>query len=117
MNENNKKDEDKTFWLIVPPESPCGCGSGKSFGDCHLEDGNVKLSSKNINPPMPLTGQNIKKCYFAFTNNCGGGISKEHIISRTVLSKINDKQIDFTRDGITRTYSLDSSSFNNQKTL
>jgi hypothetical protein len=115
MNETLKTDEANTFWLIVPPESPCGCGSGKNFGECHLKNGNIELSPKNIDPSMPATGHSNRKCYFAFTNDCDRKISREHIISRVVLSKISDKQINVTKNGVTTTYSLDSSSLTTKR--
>lgn len=115
MKENPKKDEDKTFWLIVPPDSPCGCGNGKAFGECHLKNGKVELLPKNIEPPMPATGHSNRKCYFAFTNDCDSKISREHIISRAVLNKISEKEINLTKNGVTTTYSLDSSSLTTKR--
>ncbi|MBP6212728.1 MAG: hypothetical protein KA447_06755, partial [Pyrinomonadaceae bacterium] len=83
-----------TYWLIVPPESPCGCESGKLFGDCHLNsNGDIQLIWKDYNPPLPGTGEQIRKCHFAYTNNCGAGISREHIISKAVLKELTEDRI------------------------
>src|SRR5215213_101926 len=90
------------FTLVVPPESPCGCGSGQAFGDCCLRDGEIKLSPKTINPPPPVTGQSIRKCLFASTNNCGGGISGDHIISAAILRRITTDKITISGTGFSR---------------
>ena len=79
--------------LVIGPDSPCGCGSGRRFGECHLVDGSVQVEPKEFNPPMPMTGESMKKCYFAFTNNCGGRLSREHIISQAVLRNISSRII------------------------
>ena len=90
--------------------------SGKAFSDCHrLVDGQVKIAYKNITPPSRPTYKSIKKCYFSFTNNCDGGISKEHIISRAVLKEITDKEITIEKNGILRTVSIDSSSLTTKR--
>ena len=98
------------FTLIVPPESPCGCGSGRAFGDCCLRDGKVALSPKDINPPPPSTGQRVRKCLFAWTNNCGGGISGEHLISAAVLRQISTNKITITGTGFSRSVAINSDS-------
>src|SRR5215217_3245445 len=98
------------FTLVVPPESPCGCGSGQAFGDCCLRDGEITLSPKTINPPPPVTGQSIRKCLFASTNNCGGGISGDHIISAAILRRITTDKITISGTGFSRSVSINSSS-------
>lgn len=98
-----------TYTLIVPPESPCGCENGKAFGDCHLgTDGNIQMIWQDFNPPLPGTGERIPKCHFAYTNNCGGGITKEHIISRAVLKEIDEKKIVFTTSAFTKELPINS---------
>lgn len=103
------------FTMVFPEDAPCGCESGKAFGDCHLQDGQVKIAYKNINPTGSPTFKSVKKCYFAFTNNCDGGISKEHIISRAVLKEITDKLITIEKDGMSRIVSIDSSSLTTKR--
>ena len=75
--------------LVVPPESPCGCGSGRPFGECHLKNGGLEVQPKDITPRGPVTREGRKKCLFAYTNNCGGRISGEHILSAAVLRRIS----------------------------
>lgn len=96
------------YTLVVPPDSPCGCESGKTFGECHLRDGSVNLVWKDMNPPLPMTGESVKKCHFAYTNNCGEGISREHVISKAVLKEIGTKKIDISTREFQKTLPLDS---------
>ncbi len=98
------------FTLVVPPESPCGCGSRKAFGECCLRDGKITLSPKTIAPPPLATDQSVRKCLFAFTNNCGGGISGDHIISAAVLRRITTDKITISGSGFSRSVSVDSNS-------
>ncbi len=76
------------FTLVVPPESPCGCESGKRFGDCHLKDGRIITSPKWIDPPGEGDGRGAAKCVLSYTKNCGGGISGDHFVSAAVLREI-----------------------------
>lgn len=107
--------DESIFTMVFPPEAPCGCENGKAFGDCHLVDGSVRISYKDLNPPSPPTYKSIKKCHLAFTNNCDGGISREHIVSRAVLREITDKLITIEAKGIRRTVSIDSSSLTTKR--
>jgi hypothetical protein len=83
------------FTLIIPPEMPCGCGSGRPFGECHLRNNSVDFPAVEPIPPPPRTGQQIKKCYLKSTYDCGAPISAEHMISQTVLTEISDTKITF----------------------
>jgi len=54
-------------------------------------------------PADPATGTKEPKCALAVHNNCGGGISRDHIVSEAVLAEISDARIeivgaDFRRD-------------------
>lgn len=95
--------------MVVPPGSPCGCESGKTFGECHLRPDGVNVVPRDFNPPLPLTGKTTKKCYFAFTNNCDGRLSKEHIISKAVLKEISTPKIFLHSRGEVRQHSINSS--------
>lgn len=96
-------------WLIIPPEALCGCESGRQWMGCHMEGGSIKSKPKNINPKPPVSGKSISKCHFAFTNNCGRKISREHVLSRAVLNEISTTGKVTLDDGLTqRTVSLDS---------
>jgi hypothetical protein len=57
-----------------------------------------------------VTKQSIRKCLFAWTNNCGEGISGDHIISAAVLRRITTDKITITGTGFSRSVSIDSSS-------
>lgn len=98
--------------LTVPPESLCGCGSKKSFGDCHkVNQTFAPIVPKSMNAPGSATGKIVKRCYLSFTNNCDGKVTGEHILSRSVLSEITEKKIvlTFGPQG-TREHSLNSDS-------
>jgi hypothetical protein len=84
------------FTLVVPPESPCGCGSGRAFGSCCLRDGKIILSPKDIHPPEPITNQSMPGCFLADHHNCGGRLSGDHLISAVVLRQITTEKITVT---------------------
>jgi hypothetical protein len=81
------------FTLVVPPESPCGCGSGRAFGSCCLRDGKIVLSPKDIHPPGSATGESIRGCFLADHHNCGECLSGDHVISAVVLRQITTDKI------------------------
>lgn len=103
------------FTLVTPPESPCGCGSGKEFGNCHLQNGKIEIFPKNINPPPPQTYKSFKKCYFSFTNDCDGGMSGEHVVSKAVLRHISDKEIIIEGGNFSRKVSINSDSLKTKR--
>ena len=88
------------FTLILPPESPCGCGSGRPLGQCHLKDNALDFPAAEPWPPPPPTGQQSRKCYLKFTHDCGGPISAEHMVSQTVLREISDTKVTFNAQDI-----------------
>ena len=97
--------------LVVPPESPCGCGSGRAFSECHLKDGKVEVQPKDIIPRGQVTGESHRRCLFAYTDNCGGRISGEHILSAAVLRRLSaDDKITISGPGGSRRVSILNSS-------
>ncbi|MBD2178984.1 hypothetical protein H6F42_18845 [Pseudanabaena sp. FACHB-1998] len=98
------------FTLVVPPESPCGCGSGRAFGECCLQNGHIRLSHKNIIPKPPRTGLSLKKCFLSDQNDCGGNMSGEHILSASVLRNISNDKISINGSNFSRTHSIQSDS-------
>lgn len=103
--------ETKLYTLVVPPDSPCGCGSGKTFGDCHLRDGGIQMAPKTVLPKRPLTGTAVKKCLFAQFKDCWGGISGEHIVSANILRAIDERQVTIESPLFTRTGGINSDIF------
>lgn len=64
----------------------CPCGTGLSFADCCLgNDGRPAMALENLLPPPPVSGERQKGCYMAETADCGGGLSREHYISRGLI--------------------------------
>jgi hypothetical protein len=92
--------EGMTFQLIIPPAMPCGCGSNRPFGECHLKDGGVVVAAQTTTPPAPRTGKQTKKCYLKSTGDCDGPASAEHFVPTTVLSEISDTRVTFNAPGI-----------------
>lgn len=67
-------------------DDPCPCGSGSHFSGCCLgSDGRPGMAVASLTPPAPLTGQAQSGCYMAATADCGGGLSREHYISRGLI--------------------------------
>jgi len=67
-------------------DDACPCGSGSSFARCCLGgDGRPAMALGGLVPPVPVTGEAQSGCYMAATANCGGGLSREHYISRGLI--------------------------------
>ena len=65
---------------------PCPCGSGEVFEACCLSaDGRPAMAIATLVPPEPKTGEAQANCYMAATCDCGGGLSREHYISRGLI--------------------------------
>ena len=94
--------------MVVPPESLCGCGSGRAFGQCHLKDGNVVMSAKLVEPRPPLTGIKNRKCRLSPAADCCEKISGDHIISEAVLKEISAQKIVLRSSNFTRTVGVKS---------
>ena len=80
--------------LIRPPIDPflpCPCHSGQIAGKCCLcADGNVRKYVASVRPRPPKTGCSQKGCYLGHTNDCGGGITGEHYVSRAALEQLSE---------------------------
>ena len=89
------------FTLVVPPESACGCGSGRAFENCHLFGNPIRMKAKSVVPPSPSpnAGHAERKCAFKAYFDCHGGMSGDHIFSRTVLRSIPGTDPKFTMRG------------------
>ena len=65
---------------------PCPCGSTEVFEACCLAaDGRPAMAIATLVPPEPKTGEAQANCYMAATCDCGGGLSREHYISRGLI--------------------------------
>lgn len=68
-------------------DEPCQCGSGQAFGACCLSaDGRPVQAIASLQPPGPVTGFGHPGCYLAPSCNCSPKLSREHYISRTLIS-------------------------------
>jgi hypothetical protein len=101
--------------MVYPPESPCGCGSKKPFGECCLRDGEIKLTPKRSEPPLPGTGYCNKKCVLGWTRNCCAKISGDHIVSASVLRILNEQKITISSQSGSREHSIRSSALTVKK--
>ena len=83
---------------VVPPQDQwdfpwtrgdrCPCESGKPFGDCCLSpDGRPHLKLGPIHPTPPATGYAHPRCYLNRSCDCSRTISREHYISRGLISR------------------------------
>ncbi len=65
----------------------CPCGSGRSFGDCCLGgDARPRPRPAPLQPPRPPSGHRHPRCYLASSADCSAKLSREHYISRTLIS-------------------------------
>lgn len=96
------------FEMVIPPESPCGCESGKPFGKCHLKGGRIEVTEKRIHTPGHRTTRSNQKCAFGGLHDCVPKMSGDHILSEAVLTGISDDKIVFS--GTHRTISVSAGS-------
>ena len=75
----------------IDPFLPCPChGSQIAEACCLGADGNVRKYIASVRPRPPKTGFSHKGCYLGHTNDCGGGITGEHYVSRVVLEQLSE---------------------------
>jgi hypothetical protein len=98
------------FTLVTPPESPCGCESGRALGECCMKGNSIAVEAKDVIPAPPKTGQQRKKCLFAGTNDCDGK-SGDHIVSASVLRQISVDRVELRGAGVSRSGSPESDGF------
>ena len=67
---------------------PCPCDGRNRFDRCCKgRDGRPAMAVGSLVPPGPPTGEARKGCYLASSLNCGGGLSREHYISRALIDQ------------------------------
>lgn len=75
----------------IDPAQPCPCGSERRAAACCLgADGNVRKYVPSVRPPPPATGESQHGCYLDHTQDCAGGISREHYVSEVALSELSE---------------------------
>lgn len=83
----NVVDDEVRF--IIPPNSPCPCGSGKSASHCCLTSKGFRKARTSTTPPLPRTGYSLKSCYAGPLGDCNSKRSREHYISQSLLHYLN----------------------------
>jgi len=77
--------------MIKDNSFKCYCGSGKRFNRCcKPRIDKIPFKNTRISPPEAHTGFSHPGCFLSSTNDCGEKISREHYISASVLSEIDD---------------------------
>jgi hypothetical protein len=77
-------------------QQPCICGSARPAEECCWSPGRWKKAASPIK--LVTTGSNgaHERCYLRDINSCSDKISREHLVSATVLDAITDTKIDVT---------------------
>jgi len=77
--------------IVLRPEDPCPCRSGKRLGECCLQpDGFLRKRPPTLIPPPPRTGHAQAGCYLSTTMDCSPDLSAEHYMSRSVLEALGN---------------------------
>ena len=75
-------------------EDPCPCGADRLYGNCcGLLSQSPYKQIVEFRPPGATTGYSHPKCYMGWTRDCSQMISREHFISKTVLSILNPESV------------------------
>lgn len=73
---------------------PCPCSSGQNYQDCCLQpDGLPLWNLPSLDPPGASTGIHHQECYMKSTANCSTKLSREHYISKSILSQFERLQV------------------------
>ncbi len=66
----------------------CPCDGRNRFDQCCKgRDGRPSMAVGSLMPPGPLSEEAREGCYLASSQNCGGGLSREHYISRALIDQ------------------------------
>jgi hypothetical protein len=75
--------------IVLRPDAPCPCGSGRPIAQCHLDfDGRLRKEVPSLYPPNEPTGFSHPGCYLGGTADCSAQISREHYMSSSVLQQL-----------------------------
>jgi hypothetical protein len=72
---------------------PCICGSSKAAGTCCFDGRSYTKQPAEISLSNPTGDLSVDGCYLGHTGGCGGPISKEHLISESVLNVLNQGEL------------------------
>lgn len=80
-------------------EGPCACGSSRAAGECCYRGGAWHKPPAILGlRALPPEGS-VAKCYMRELGSCQGGISGEHLISKSIILLLKDAG-DFTVSGL-----------------
>jgi hypothetical protein len=72
---------------------PCKCGSGKAAGECCFDGRTYTKQPALITLSNPNGELSVEGCYLSHTRGCGGPITREHLISESVLKLLNQGEL------------------------
>jgi hypothetical protein len=83
----------------VLKNSPCLCGSSRPAGQCCFQTDRWHKPATRLGlSELPETGS-VAHCYMGELNSCEGGISREHLISESIMKLLADEG-EFTISGL-----------------
>lgn len=80
-------------------EAPCACGSSRAAAECCYHDGAWHKPPAILGLRALPPGRSVTKCYMRELGSCQGGISREHLISESIILLLKDDG-DFTVSGL-----------------
>src|ERR1700686_4394902 len=81
--------------ILIAPDRPCPCRSGKVTAECCMAaDGTLRVKFSSPLPFGEVTGFSNSKCYMRDTRNCSVDMSREHIMSKSMLDLLRAKTVD-----------------------
>lgn len=80
---------DNNVNFSIPPDSLCPCGSEKQIDNCCSTIRGLFKQPSKTTPSGPKTNKSLDRCYASILNDCSNSISREHFISKSLLSHLN----------------------------
>ena len=67
----------------------CPCNSGLKVAECVCKSNSFIPVAAKTTPRLPITGNRVRGCYAADTQDCDGGLTREHPLSTAVLKVLS----------------------------
>jgi hypothetical protein len=74
-------------------QEPCLCGSQKQAALCCFQAGRFHRASANVVLVNPARTATVEGCYLTGLGSCGGKLSREHLVSESVLRFIGKEEL------------------------
>jgi hypothetical protein len=85
----------QTNIILVAPDDPCPCRSGKTTYECCMQaDGTLRVKFASPLPPGGITSFSHARCYLRDTRNCSEDMSPDPYTSKSVADMFRAKAID-----------------------